>query len=329
MIHLHYADRPTPDGAEAETPGMEAIRSAVWIDLDCPTGAEMALVEQALGTDLPTAEEMREIEASSRVYRENGASYMTAVLVAGMASGTPVSTPVGFVLAPGGQLVTVRMLTPHSFQTAIQQAAKTAPGDSGRAVLLHLLDLVVDRAADVLEMLGVRIDETSAAIFGRNDPPDRRLSPQALQDLLRAIGNNQYALNKVHDSLQTLTRVVSFLTAIEAQNGKPSRADRETLRSLARDISSLTENSTYLMQNVFFLLDAAVGRISIEQNVIIKILSFASIVLMPPTLIAGIYGMNFEFMPELHHKLGYPLALAVMLLSAVLPLLYCRRKGWL
>lgn len=290
----------------------------------------MALVERALGIGLPTAADMHEIEASSRVYRDNGASYMTAVLVAGMESGAPVSTPVGFVLAPAGQLVTIRLATPKSFVTAMQQAAKASLGASGRAVLLHLLDLVVDRAADVLEMLGARIDETSGSIFGRTEPDgQKRLSPQALQDLLRTIGNSQYALNKVHDSLQTLSRVISFLTATEADNGKPSRADRDTLRSLARDVASLTENSTYLMQNIFFLLDAAVGRISIEQNVIIKILSFASIVLMPPTLIAGIYGMNFDFMPELHHRIGYPAALVAMLLSAILPLWYCRRKGWL
>ncbi len=301
----------------------------MWIDLFEPAGEDVALVERALGIELPTAEDLNEIEASSRVYRENGACYMTAVVVAGMDSGAPVSAPIGFVLAPGGQLVTLRWVTPKSFVTALQQAARASPGANGRAVMLHLLDLIVDRAADVLETLGLRIDEASARVFGRHDPPDHRLSPLALQNLLHSIGNNQYALNKVHDSLQTLSRVVSFLTASLGENGKPERLERDMLRSLASDIASLTENNSYLMQNVFFLLDAAVGRISIEQNVIIKILSFASIVLMPPTLIAGIYGMNFDFMPELHHRLGYPGALILMLVSALLPLWYCRRKGWL
>lgn len=329
MLYLHHGDRPSRVEPLAGLPDRGAIASAVWIDLDQPGGDEVALVEAALGIELPTAEDLYEIEASSRAYRDNGASYMTAVVVAGMDSGTPVSAPIGFVLAPAGQLVTLRLTSPKAFQTARQLATRAPVGPSGRAVMLRLLDLIVDRAADVLEMLGARIDETSAAIFGRADPPDRRLSPQALQNLLHAIGNNQYALNKVHESLQTLSRVVSFLTATMAENGKPDRGDRDALRSLARDIASLTENSTYLMQNVFFLLDAAVGRISIEQNVIIKILSFASIVLMPPTLIAGVYGMNFAVMPELHHRFGYPAALFLMLLSALLPLWYCRRKGWL
>ena len=235
MLYLHHGDRPSRVEPLAGLPDRGAIASAVWIDLDQPGGDEVALVEAALGIELPTAEDLYEIEASSRAYRDNGASYMTAVVVAGMDSGTPVSAPIGFVLAPAGQLVTLRLTSPKAFQTARQLATRAPVGPSGRAVMLRLLDLIVDRAADVLEMLGARIDETSAAIFGRADPPDRRLSPRALQNLLHAIGNNQYALNKVHESLQTLSRVVSFLTATMAENGKPDRGDRDALRSLVKD----------------------------------------------------------------------------------------------
>ena len=331
MLRLYAPDTPSLPDDTAPLPDAAAIQAAVWIDLDCPTPDEVLAVEQALGIDLPTPEDMVEIEASSRVYREGEALFMTVLLLAGMDKGMPKSGPVCFALAPAGQLVTVRLVRPKSFDMAHEMSAKRPLGDSGRAVLLALLDMIVDRVADVLEMLGGRIDDTGAEIFGRGAAAvNMHLSPLALQVLLRQIGDSQFALNKVHESLQTLQRLPGYLSVAEGEAGvKPARGERELLKSLSRDIASLIENSSFMMQNLFFLLDAAVGRISIEQNVIVKILSFASIVLMPPTLIAGIYGMNFEHMPELRQPWAYPLVLVVMLLSAVLPLVYCRRKGWL
>lgn len=334
MIRLFHANRPAMPAdaatdAATQPAAPDELRAAIWIDLDCPTEAERANVEATLSISLPTADDLREIEASSRVYREDGALYMTAQLVSGMDSGSPVSRPVGFVISPAGQLITIRHATPRAFQTAITLATRAPIATTGQGALLRLLDLIVDRLADVLEQLGLGIDETGASIFGEQSAASRSLTVKAQHQLLREIGKNQYALNKVHESLQTLSRVISFLTVADAESGKSGRAVRETLKSLSRDISSLTESSTFAMQNVAFLLDAAVGRISIEQNVIMKILSMASIMLMPPTLIAGIYGMNFHFMPELQQPLAYPVAVLIMLLSAWLPLWYCRRKGWL
>lgn len=336
MIFLYNSDRAANSVAPGEynLPTVEELRSAVWIDLSSPLEEETALVESALGVELPGSDDMSEIEASSRVYRENGADFMTALLVVGMDRNDPAAVPVSFILTAKGQLVTVRYCDPNSFRTAATQAMKQPLGTTGFAVLLKLLDLIVDRTADILEYMGVEIDRTSRTIFGRNHIDERRMSPADLQDILRVIGQIQFTVNKVHDSLQTLTRIATFLsTPTDNGDGTSSaRGDkmmRDSLKSIVRDIASLTENSNYQMQNVYFLLDAAVGRISIEQNVIVKILSIASVVLMPPTLIASMYGMNFAHMPELESKIGYPLILMLMVASAILPYLYFRRKGWL
>lgn len=336
MISLYNSDRPaaTVAAGEYRLPSAEELRAAVWIDLSSPLEEETALVENALGVELPGSDDMSEIEASSRVYREDGADFMTALLVVGMDRNDPAAVPVSFILTAGGQLVTVRYCDPNSFRTAATHAMRQPLGTTGFAVLLKLLDLIVDRTADILEYMGAEIDRTSRTIFGRNDTDERRMSPADLQDILRVIGQIQFTVNKAHDSLQTLTRIATFLsTPTDNGNGTSSgRGDkmlRDSLKSIVRDIASLTENSNYQMQNVYFLLDAAVGRISIEQNVIVKILSIASVVLMPPTLIASMYGMNFAHMPELESEIGYPLILTLMVASAILPYLYFRRKGWL
>lgn len=329
MIRVFHPDSVLPPTAGG-TPTAEELRQAVWVDLAYPTPAEYASVEAAFGIRLPTDEDMREIEASSRIYRERGASYMTVLMVVGLTAKAPAAVPVGLVLTPSGTLVTVR----HADLPPFQIAAESRPSMAGGvAMLIRLFDIFVDRTADILEAMAAEIDRTSELIFDRGTTfPDARLSPANLQKLLRAIGHVQFVVNKVHESLLTLRRANTFLNlvALGEQTAKDQRSrHREMLKSLSRDIDSLNETAAYLMQNVNFLLDAAVGRISIEQNIIIKLFSLAAIVLMPPTLIAGIYGMNFTFMPELDQRFGYPAALLLMLLSAVLPLWYCRRKGWL
>jgi magnesium transporter len=327
-------------GAPAEPQTIRALTAAeaahaLWIDLEAPDADERAAVEAVLGFDLPSRSDMVEIEASSRVYRERGASYMTAVLAVGFdGGGEPAAEPVSFILKPGGPLVTVRYCDPHAFRSARERAAREGLGGTDAPhVLLLLIDLIIDRTADILEQMAARIDETARSIFGIDALAQRqRLSPEALESLLRDIGRIQFAINKVHDSLQTLSRITSFLN-IAAANGAPAlvanRENREALRWAGRDITSLTENATFLMQNIFFLLDAAVGRISIEQNVIIKILSVFSVIFMPPTLIAGVYGMNFSHMPELASPYGYAGALVAMAAAAILPYWWFRRNGWL
>ncbi len=339
MLRLHAPDKvSSPVDLLAESAGVlrplpphEDIRSAVWIDLAFPQPHETRAVEEALGIELPTRADMVEIEASSRVYRDGSANVMNVLLVIGVSGGEPDAVPVSLILMPD-KLITVRYSDPRAFRTLDQNCTKLAPGANARLLLLRLLDSIVDRTADILEHMGGEIDRLSAIVFGRDRPSTTRLSNRNLQLLLQQIGTCQFVLNKVHDSLVTLLRAHSFIL-LGQEDGemvvRPDKMTREQLKSLQRDITSLLENSGYLTQNVAFLLDAAVGRISIEQNAIVKIFSVAAVIFLPPTLVASIYGMNFRHMPELDWAGGYPMAIGAMILSAILPYLYFKRKGWL
>ncbi len=345
MLTLHFSDRLSPFDSFSDqvlkgttvyvpAPSAEDIRQAVWIDLSSPLAFEVEAVEAALQLELPTRTDMVKIEASSRVYRENGASFMTVLIVVGLDSGEPSNVPVCFILTAANQLVTLRFSEPLSLRTYANSCTKRPPDSSALLVMVRILELIIDRTADILERMGSEIDQVSGLVFGRGTPSDKRLSPTDLTGLLRRIGQIQFVVNKVHDSLLTLSRVVTLLNIPSQAGVSPAKVEedklsREGLKSLVRDIHSLTENSSYLTTNVAFLLDAALGRISIEQNVIIKIFSIAAVVFLPPTVVGTIYGMNFEIMPELSWDFGYPLALLAMVISGILPYLYFKNRGWL
>jgi magnesium transporter len=342
MLRLHLPDQPTPallpediaagPDAVRPLPDRQAILDAVWIDLAFPLQAEVDAVEAALGVELPAKADMMAIEASSRVYRENGAQVMNLLLVVGVDSGTPTSEPVSLVLTDN-RLVTLRYSDPRAFRTLEGSCVKGAPGPSAQGILVRLLEAAVDRTADILERMGDEIDSTSQLVFGLDRPAGARISNTDLQHILRRIGATQLTLNKVHDSLVTLLKTTSFLqTGPGTEDGTPQKWDKalkERVKSISRDVMSLSENANFLTQNVGFLLDAAMGRISIEQNAIVKIFSVAAVIFLPPTLVASIYGMNFEVMPELQLPFGYPMALGLMVLSAIVPYLYFKKRGWL
>ena len=342
MLRLHLPDQPTAPLSPEEIaagpalvrplPDATAIREAVWVDLAFPLELEVEAVEGALGIDLPAKADMMAIEASSRVYHDNGAHVMNLLLVVGVDSGTPTAEPVSLVLTEN-QLVTLRYSDPRAFRTLEASCVKGAPGPSAQTLLVRLLEAAVDRTADILERMGDEIDSTSQLVFGLDRPAGARISNNDLQQILRRIGAIQLTLNKVHDSLVTLLKTTSFLqTGPGSEEGGRSKWDKplkERVKSISRDVMSLAENANFLTQNVGFLLDAALGRISIEQNAIVKIFSVAAVIFLPPTLVGTIYGMNFEVMPELKWAAGYPMALGLMVLSAVVPYLYFKRRGWL
>lgn len=300
---------------------------AIWIDMVSPTSAEEKFVEHAIGIGVPTRDEMVEIEPSSRLYRDAGALFLTANLVTGADSGDPSSTAVSFVLT-ATKLVTVRYGEAKVFDRFCAHAVR-APAlcENATLVLVNLLDAIVDRLADVLENVGDEMDNISKSTFrrGKNDR-QQRMTNVALQVLLARIGHAQNILSKSRDSAVSLSRLISFLSfAIK----KDARGSSERLKSLSRDLASLTDQTTYLGNNITFLLDAALGLINIEQNAIIKIFSVAAVIFMPPTLVASIYGMNFHFMPELDWHYGYPGAIGLMIVSAILPYSFFKSRGWL
>jgi magnesium transporter len=299
----------------------------VWADLFEPTKAEEATIENWIGVGIPTREEMEEIEISSRLYTENGAFFMTATLPAHADGDHPVMSPVTFVLA-GDRLITVRYHEPRAFQTFPMRAEKTDVGcTNGATILMALLEAVVDRLADVLERASGEVVEISHDIF---HPAEKKASKRDrdFQLILRRIGRKEDLVSKIQDSLLTLQRLSGFFgqAAMQRKNDKDVRV---RVKTLSRDVSSLTDHATFLSQKITFLLDATLGMINIEQNGIIKIVSVAAVVFLPPTLVASVYGMNFEVMPELKWLLGYPFAVALMVVSAVLPFWYFKRRGWL
>jgi len=316
-----------PHGASLERievgQGSAVPESAIWFDLVTPTLTEDKLLERHLGIAVPTREEMQEIEVTSRLYVENGARYMTATLMCQSDTDMPKTTPVTFILS-GHRLITVRYEDPRPFLIVGNKLGRTCPaGATGETVLMDLLDAVVDRAADILERIGAEVDQVSHDIF----EPEVDAKPSH-QDILKAIGRKGDLTSKVRESLVSIGRLLLYL-ANEADAMRWAKETRSQLRGMQRDVQSLSDHATYLSNKITFLLDAMLGVVFIEQNNIIKIFSIAAVVLMPPTLVASIYGMNFKSIPELEWAFGYPYALCLIVIAAVLPYLWFRRMGWL
>jgi magnesium transporter len=301
------------------TPDWRAPEDTVWIDLLTPSREEEVACETSLGIELPTLEEAVHLEPSSRLYQEDGATIMTATLLARSQGEHGVLTPVTFVLR-GGVLVTIRYQSLRAFEVfSARLCDQCDPKTSGASVMLELLDAVIERMAEVLEETSKHVEATSAAILSR--PAGGAFAP-----LLADLAHAQSIDAKARDSLVSLGRLVSFA---DLAPELATEAGRAHLYSLQRDVQSLTEHVSYQSGHITFRLDAALGLINIEQNSIIKIFSMVSVIFLPPTLVASIYGMNFTHMPELKWLAGYPAALAVMIVSMVIPTWWFKRKGWL
>ena len=310
------------------------IAKAVWLDLIEPTAHEEATVEKVLGIDIPTRGELAEIEASSRLYQDNGATFMTANLIRRGDDDRPESSPVTFIVT-GAQLITIRYHHPQAFPQYVKQAMRHANGVDAWGVYISLIEAVVDRAADHLERVGAIVEETSKQVFAtsfirKKEGGRKKRRHKNLEAMLGKVGEEGDFTSKMRESLLSIARMVAFAQAVldQRKETKALREDKSRMKILQRDITSLTDHAGFLSGKISFLLDAVLGMISIEQNNIIKIFTVASVAFLPPTLIASIYGMNFKIIPELQFDLGYPYALALMLASALLPIYYFRRKGW-
>lgn len=319
MLTTYYAnDGHLAQGAEGN------LQDALWIDLYEPSREEEQRVEAALGIGIPTRDEMREVESSSALYSEQGASFVT-VRVVDRAEDRARLTSITLVLAKT-QFVTIRYADPRSFR---QFTARVAKPDnlfhSAASALLCLLETVVDRDADILEEIGDTLEPISSEIFSQNAAAMKTIAAADLGGVLKRIGNSGELASRVRESLHSVGRSVPFLHMHLSEEMEL----HPRLRTLGQDVQSLLEHDNFLQTQIQFLLDSNIGLISIQQNAIMKTLSIAAVVFLPPTLIGSIYGMNFEHMPELHWRFGYLWALAVMLCSAAGPLLYFRAKRWL
>jgi magnesium transporter len=319
---------PGCDGTILEPHAEKIPDGATWIDLEEPTKDEEALVERCIHLNVPTQSELSEIEPSSRLYEMNGALYMTVSVLCGVVDGTPSTTPIAFVLSDD-RLVTIRYATPkpvRAFEEHVlrePELARDAP-----TVLFRMLDAIIDRLADELETLSSEIERISSHIFQRQ-MDDRRIPAARLTALLTRIGRAQTLLNKSRYSAVSMSRMLNFLLGTNRLHDNANKELRHHLTSLTTDVTSLAEHANFLTDSLQFLLDASLGLISIEQNAAMKLFSWAALIFLPPTLIAGIFGMNFRHMPELNWVWGYPASLVLMLASAVLPLWYLKRRGWI
>ena len=319
MIRLFKHCEPSPTLIEAIGPDWRLPAGTVWLDLVGPTRDEELAVEREIGMQVPTREEMAAIEASSRLYRQGAATYLTTDLLYHTEATLPLTGPVTFVLSDG-PLVTVRYTEPRAFKLLGEKFDREPDLCGGPTlVLLNLFEAIVDRMADVIQRTALEVESVSDDIFTPGHTNYERA--------IKRLGEAQHASARIADSLNGIERALTFLL-LDERIEKDAEA-REHLRTLARDIQSLQTHIAGIGQSVSFQLNAALGLINIEQSGIIKIFSVAAVAFMPPTLIASIYGMNFVHMPELAQPAAYPLVIGAMIVSAILPLWYFKRKGWL
>ncbi|MDB5506307.1 MAG: magnesium transporter [Devosia sp.] len=287
-----------------------AIEGHVWLDLLNPTVDEDKAVEHLLGITIPTQAEMEEIELSARLYHEDGAEFMTMTGLIRLDGDEPSKTPITFILK-GSTLVTVRYAEPKPILAYLTRAQKPkgVVCANGEQVMLGLVEAMIDRTADALERVGNEVDLISRDVFRKKTATAKKVQHD-LTSIIQQIGAKAELLTMVQESLVSISRLTAYHIALDDEPGTDGRDTRHLIRLIQRDAVSLGEHARTLSTKINFLLDATLGLINLEQNQIIKIVSVAAVVFLPPTLVASVYGMNFDFMPELHWQIGYPFALA-------------------
>ena len=301
----------------------------VWIDMLDADANEIIFVERATGLHIPTVDDLSEIESSSRLRTENNVVYLSAPMISRAESSDPRTTPVGFVLTKD-LLITVRFEELVAFRTFVERNTKSdAPCRESVGAFAGLMDTIVDRIADLLEVVESELDGVSRRIFRTDAAATRRPARENadLRKILRRVGGAGDLVSKIRDSLLGVGRILPYVIS---QAADWLTADvKHRLETMRQDIVSLNDYDAHLVNKVQLLLDATLGLINVEQNNIIKVLTIVSVVGVPPTLVASMYGMNFKYMPELNWAWGYPYAIGLIALSAVVPLLWFKFRGWL
>lgn len=302
--------------------------AAIWIDLLIPTPEEEKAVEGLLAVEVPTHEEMKEIETSNRLYEENGALYMTVTVAAKLDTPRPEITPVTFILADG-RLITNRYLDTKPFQQFAAYAQRhPAVCQSAPAILAGIMEAFIERIADILERTGANLDLVSSSIFMRNGTPNGSPDSHDLRDMIERIGFNGELNSKARESLVSVGRLLMFVQQSSLAEMTPEL--RLRFKSISKDVTALSDHASFFGTKLSFLLEATLGLINVEQNNIIKIFSVAAVMFMPPTLIASIYGMNFHLLPELPGRYGsFFFSLGLMVASMGVTYALFKRKGWL
>jgi magnesium transporter len=319
-------DGGSPPDIEADGAALDGAR---WIDLLDPDEGEVALVTRRFGLAVPDRAALAEIEASSRL-RSDGATLTMSAPLLTRQDEMPVMAPTGFILS-ADRLVTIRFADLGAFDAVHAALAQDRAPPSASEIMIRLLEEIVDRAADRLERVAEVMAQASHEIF--SDPEKLRKrhkvgrETRRLRDLMIRIGRSNEEMVKVRHSFLAIGRIAGFM--LDRCEPRITDGLRERLQMVRRDIDSLDEFEDSLVGRVSMLLDAANAFISIEQNDVVKVLTVVSVAGVPPVLIAGVYGMNFKYMPELDWRAGYPFALALMVLTTLIPIAWFKWRDWL
>ncbi len=289
----------------------------IWVDLINPTDEERDWIRIAYAQELPTIDDLYEIEASSRFYENEYGLHISSYFL-NYADSNPDNISAAFVFN-GDRLFTLREEELAAFRLFRMRGRKGLVNiNNSKSILLGLFETKVENLADILERVHADLEQTSQQVLGNAENDD-------MESVLTDIATQEDINGKVRISMMDLQRMLYLLLRAGLLNAEQS----ERLRDIIRDSESLIAHSSFLFDKIKFLLDTTLGFINVNQNKIIKIFSVASVMFLPPTMIASVYGMNFQIMPELSWHLGYPYALLLMVLSAALPFWYFRRRGWL
>jgi magnesium transporter len=303
----------------------EQLADALWIDLFAPSAEEADSVAKMTGLAVPTEANINEIESSSRMATRDGVLYLSLPLVSRPES-EPRSVAVGFVLSPE-RLITVRFEHTRLFERFLEQPHTGM--HSSTHIMVGLLEAVVDRQADALEQVKAELETISHRIFCEDmvAASGRKREDTMLRATLVTLGRIGDLVSHIRESQVSAGRIVPYIEAVAA-DWLPNEL-RPRFRTLRRDIDSLNDFDTHLNDKLQFLLDATLGFINIAQNNVMKVLTVASVVGIPPVLIAGIYGMNFKSIPEYDWEWGYAYGLAVILISGIVPLALFKWRNWI
>jgi len=312
--------------SEPQAPGVAA--KPFWIDLLQPTDEERTSVATEHGLRIPTREQLEEIESSSRLRAEGQVLTLSMPLVVPPeVTSDALPAPLGFILSPA-LLVTTRYTPVSGFDDVTARIEKGDAPRNSLATFAALIEAMIDHRADLLEALSATINSMSKQVFAQRYAAPRRPARynRALRQMLSQVGRTGDKLSEVRESLLGLQRIVGF--TCEMTHEWLGAEIRTRLSTARQDLVSLTDFESHTWSKVHFMLDAILGLISTEQNEIFKVLTIVSVVGVPPTLIASMYGMNFHYMPELSWRYGYAFGLALIVVSAILPILWFKWRGW-
>jgi magnesium transporter len=301
-----------------ETEGGQGPQSPIWIDVVAATSEERRWVERTYKLKLPKPEHLRDIEASARFYDEEGEVHLRSDFLLGKQSDSR-SVTVAFVLT-GDILFSVHeedLPVFHSLRTRTH--LQSGEIESSTDVLIDLYSMDVEFSADAVEEVYADLGQVSQTVL------QNKLSDKEAGEVLASIAHAEHLNGRIRRNVMDTRRAISFLMRIKLL----SPVQHEEASQIMQDIDSLDGHTSFLFDKINFLMSATVGFININQNKIVRLFSVASVTLLPPMLIASIYGMNFRHMPELNWAAGYPFAILLMVLSVLLPFWLFQRKGWL